>query len=297
MSGVDGAAAPGIPAGIPRDWPHAAASRLIDCPPHRWHVQSLGTGPALLLLHGAGGATQSFRALMPLLAAEGFRAIAVDLPGQGFTRAGRRDRFGLEETAADLATLANSEGWAPVAVIGHSAGGALALAMAGRLPLRALVGINAALDGFPGLAGLIFPAMARVLAAVPFTPALFARSAGNPAAVRSLLSSTGSVVGDEAVAFYTRLIADPGHVEGTLAMMAAWRLDSLLARLPSVTVPTLLLTGERDRTVPPDTSVRAAARMPDAQVVSLPGLGHLMHEEDPVATLAAVLPFLAQRCG
>jgi magnesium chelatase accessory protein len=288
---------PDGPPEVPPDWPHAAASRILDGPVHRWHVQEMGAGPALMLLHGAGGATQSFRALLPRLAAAGFRAIAVDLPGQGFTRAGRRDRSALEPTAEDLAALARAQGWNPVAAIGHSAGGALALALAERLPLRAVVGINAALDGFPGLAGLVFPAMARALTLVPFAPALFARSAGNPSSVRALLASTGSAVAEDAVALYTRLIADPAHVEGALAMMAAWRLDPLLARLPAIGVPVLLLTGDRDRTVPPATSARAAARMPDARVVSLPGLGHLMHEEDPATVLAAILPFLAQRLG
>ena len=55
------------PLTIPTDWPHRATSRRIACPPHLWHAQIAGTGPDLLLLHGAGGATHSWRNLMPLL--------------------------------------------------------------------------------------------------------------------------------------------------------------------------------------------------------------------------------------
>ena len=61
-------------------WPHAEHSRLIHVKPHRWHVQIMGQGPDLLFLHGAGGATHSWRDVLPLLAPH-YRCIAVDLPG------------------------------------------------------------------------------------------------------------------------------------------------------------------------------------------------------------------------
>ena len=73
------------------DWPHSDRSRIVDCAPHRWHVQEMGAGELILLLHGAGGATHSFRDLAPRLA-RSHRVVAIDLPGQGFTRAGGRDR-------------------------------------------------------------------------------------------------------------------------------------------------------------------------------------------------------------
>ena len=59
-------------------------SRQVMHRPHRWHIQEAGKGPLLLLIHGAGGATHSFRSLFPLLA-QTSRVVAVDLPGQGFT--------------------------------------------------------------------------------------------------------------------------------------------------------------------------------------------------------------------
>ena len=53
---------------------------MLACPPHRWHVQVLGEGPTVLLLHGAGGATHSWRGLAPLLATD-HRVVMLDLPG------------------------------------------------------------------------------------------------------------------------------------------------------------------------------------------------------------------------
>ena len=89
---------------IPAFWPYRDASRHIACKPHLWHVQDIGAGPLVLLLHGAGGATQSFRHLIPLLA-QHYRIIALDLPGQGFSVLGARARCGLDPLSDDI------EGW------------------------------------------------------------------------------------------------------------------------------------------------------------------------------------------
>lgn len=279
-------------------WPNRAASRFVDCRPHRWHVQEMGPAdaPALLLLHGAGGATHSWRDLMPALA-ETHRVIGIDLPGQGFTRAGTRQRSGLTPMAQDIAALAAHEGWRIDAIVGHSAGAALGLRLASLLDPapRAVVGLNAALESFPGPAAWAFPVMARMLALNPMVPSMFAASAGTSAAVRSLISSTGSTLDAEGLALYRAAISDPDHVEGALSMMAQWDLEALQATLPAIDVPVLLIAGEGDSAVPPATSVRAAARLPSARVEILPGLGHLAHEEDPVGVATLIAQFLTEQ--
>ena len=57
-----------IPARIPADWPMRGHSRAVHVRPHLWHVQVMGTGPLVLLLHGAGASTHTWRSLAPLLA-------------------------------------------------------------------------------------------------------------------------------------------------------------------------------------------------------------------------------------
>ena len=264
--------------------------------PHRWHVQETGTGPLILLLHGAGGSTHSFRALVPILAAS-FHVVAIDLPGQGFTQLGARHRCGLDAMAEDVLALCAHEGWQPEAIIGHSAGGALALRLSGSLLSPrghppAIIGINAALDTFQGLAGVLFPVLAKLLAAVPFTARVFSATSGTPARVSALIKGTGSELDSEGLDLYRRLVADRDHADATLLMMAQWELDGLLKSLQGLTARTLLIAGERDKTVPPDVSQKAAQQIPGASFVLLKDVGHLTHEEDPERVARHILDFL-----
>lgn len=267
-------------------WPMAEQSRFVLCRPHKWHVQEMGAGQTLLLIHGAGGATQSWRGLMPILA-QTHHVVAVDLPGQGFSLMGGRMRCGLDGMAEDLLALVLKEGWQPRAVIGHSAGAAVALRMA-ELGLDAqIIGINAALANFKGVAGWLFPALAKVLALNPLTARMFTATA-TPATVRRLIDGTGSRLDAEGLALYHRLATDRVHVDATLTMMAQWQLDGLLARLGRIAVPVDLIAGLNDKAVPPQTSRDAAAAIPTARLTELAGLGHLAHEEAPEAVLAAI---------
>lgn len=283
-----------IPARVPPDWPMREASRAVHLRPHLWHVQVMGQGPLLLLLHGAGASTHSWRALAPLLAPS-FTLVMPDLPGQGFTRQGNRQRLGLDAMAEDLAALLADQGWAPHGIIGHSAGAALALRLTEGLASKpqGVVGINAALGNFEGLPGVVFPILARLLALNPLVPSIFARLAGGEAQVKRLLSSTGSTIDPAGRRLYERLVSDPAHVDGTLAMMAQWQLDGLIARMPGIPTPTLFLTGSTDRAVPPSCSRDAAARMPQARVEEFAGLGHLIHEEAAPVIAASIRAFFS----
>lgn len=279
---------------IPDDWPRRAQSLRIRAMPNHWHVQVSGQGPDVLLLHGAGASAHSWRGLAPLLT--GYRVIAPDLPGHGFTRTAERGRLTLDAMADDLTLLCQGQGWKPAAIIGHSAGGVLALRMAELLPRApaTLVGINAALGPFEGFAGWLFPKLARLMAVSPFMPHLLSGLASNRKKVESVLASTGSQLAPGDVELYRRLLAMPQHLEGTLNMMANWQLDPILARLPQMSVPVLLMTSAGDLAVPPAVSRKAATLLPRVEYTELPGYGHLVQEEAPEAVAAVLLPWLAR---
>jgi magnesium chelatase accessory protein len=64
-------------------------------------------------------------------------------------------------------------------------------------------------------------------------------------------------------------------------MMSRWSVAELTQRLPQLSTPLVQLIGARDGTVPPSAAERVRERLPSAEVVLLPGLGHLAHEEGP----------------
>lgn len=278
-------------------WPNAELSRLVSQRPHRWHVQEAGSGPTLLFLHGAGGATHSWRDILPDLAND-YHVIAIDLPGQGFTKLGVRQRCGLDHMAEDIASLCKAQGWQPSAIIGHSAGAAIALRLSQRVhspqdQAPVVIGLNAALGNFKGVAGWLFPALAKVLALNPLASGLFVKSVSGPGRIQSLIRSTGSDLDATGMQLYERLIKDTGHVEATLTMMSQWRLDRLNDDLPTLATRTILLAATADKAVSAEVSEAAAKRLPNAQYIALPGLGHLAHEEQPAKICGMIRELLA----
>ena len=273
-----------------RDWPHRETSRFVAASSLRWHVQEMGPegAPVLLLVHGTGAATHSWRGLMPLLA-QRFRVVAPDLPGHGFTDPLPPGRLSLPGMAAALADLTAELGLAPAAAAGHSAGAAVLARMCldGRLAPRLLVALNGALKPFPGFASVLFPSMARMLFLNPVTPRLFSWTADR-AAVQRLIQGTGSRLDAAGLDLYRRLFARPAHVAGALGMMANWNLDALDRDLPRLAPRTLLVVGSEDKAIAPDTAFAVRDRLPDARVELLRGLGHLAHEEAPERVAAAI---------
>ncbi|WP_341892709.1 alpha/beta fold hydrolase BchO [Variovorax sp. YR752] len=274
-----------------RDWPNHEASRFVEAGGLRWHLQCAGdpSHPTVVLLHGTGATTHSWRDLLPLLA-ERCRVISPDLPGHGFSGwPADRAAFTLPGMARAVAALLREARVAPDLIVGHSAGAAVAVQMCleGLAAPRAALGLNAALLPLPGVAGAVFSPMARTLVLNPLVPRLFSWSAGWPGMLERLLDGTGSSIEPRGRELYRRVVASPPHVAAALAMMAGWDLAVLARRLPQLTTPLHLIVGERDRTLPPDLAWQAASRIPGAAVTVLPALGHLAHEEQPqrVATL------------
>lgn len=262
-------------------WPHAAHSRLIRVRPHIWHVQEMGQGNTVLLLHGTSGSTHSWRDVMTDLAQD-HHVIAVDLPGHGQTRLGSRHRSSLGAMAQDLQSLIDDQRWNISAVQAHSAGAALGLRLLQASNTAVpLVGINPALSPFRGLSGLLFPMAARMMAMTPLVGDLIGRRLARSGQVDALIGNTGSTLSPDGLDLYRRLFKVPHHIDGTLLMMAQWKLEGLMADLPKITVPCTFLIGENDKAVPPGSVKDAARLLPNAVVQTYPGYGHLLHEEAP----------------
>jgi len=264
------------------DWPNREASRFVTAGGLHWHVQVMGSGPVLLLLHGTAAATHSWRALGPLLA-QHYTVVAPDLPGHGFTSAPSGHRLSLPGMARAVAELLAAMDIRPDLVAGHSAGAAilLRLALDGAIAPRAVIGLNAALLPLGERHAEFFTSAARLLVGLPFVPRLFAWRASQTAVAERLLRDTGSRIEPRGVALYARLFRHAGHIGAALRMMANWDLKPLLRDLPRLAPELLLVVGEDDKAVPPAQAERVRAILPAARILRLPGLGHLAHEEAP----------------
>jgi magnesium chelatase accessory protein len=278
-----------------RDWPNRESSRFVRAGGFSWHVQEMGSGPVLLLLHGTGASTHSWRALAPALATR-FRVVAMDLPGHGLTEAPASARMSLPGMAGAVRSLVQGLDVRPALVAGHSAGAAVALRMVldGAIAPRGVVALNGALKPFGGPAGQVFSPLAKLLTGLPLLPGLFSWRARQASVVEKLLAGTGSTIDAEGVRLYARLMQDPRHTGAALAMMARWDLRPLVADLPRLAVPLLLVVGENDRAISPSVSDEVARMLPGARVQRMPGLGHLSHEEDPAGTAALIAAFATE---
>jgi magnesium chelatase accessory protein len=272
------------------DWPNRTASRFVKVGGLSWHVQIMGEGPTIVLAHGTGAATHSFRELMPILARD-FTVVAADLPGHGFTGAPASYRMNLPDMATAYADLLRTLGVAPVLAVGHSAGAAILARMVldGGIAPAALVALNGALLPIPGMSGQIFSGVAKLLAMVPAVPWFFSWHAGDPATVARTIGGTGSTLDAAGLKYYGRLLGDQAHVGNVLAMMANWDLEPLQRDLPSLRTQLVLVAADGDRAVPLKVSQKVQALVPSARIIVQNGYGHLSHEEAPAETAALIL--------
>ncbi|MFO1160361.1 MAG: alpha/beta fold hydrolase BchO [Reyranellaceae bacterium] len=272
------------------DWPLREASRFVEASGLSWHVQRLGAGPACLLLHGTGGASHSWRDVAPLLAPH-LDLVIPDLPGHGFTQALPARRLSLPGMAEALADLLDTLQVVPSLVVGHSAGAALLarLCIDGRMAPRALVSFNGALRAFRGIAAPLYGPLARLLVLNPLVPRLFAQSAASRSRVERLIRQTGSTIDARGLDLYARLLANPAHVAGALGMMAGWDLPALERALPRLATRLVMVACSDDGAVPATDAFAVRDAVPDAEVIFLRHLGHLMHEERPDLAAEIVL--------
>jgi magnesium chelatase accessory protein len=278
-------------------WPNRDASRFVTASRIRWHVQVMGSGPALLLIHGTGASSHSWGSVAPILARQ-FKVVVPDLPGHGFTQLPGQDKLSLPGMAKAVADLMQALDVSPEIGAGHSAGAAILIRMTidRLISPRCLVSVNGALMPLGGFAGQLFSPLAKILALNPVLPRVVAWRARSPTAVENLLRGTGSESPKAFVDIYARLFRTPSHVAGALGMMACWDLTSFSRDLPKLETPLVLVAADNDQTIAPKDALRAAALVQNSRVESIPGLGHLCHEERP-DLVAAIIESAAFRNG
>jgi magnesium chelatase accessory protein len=264
-------------------WPHHEASRFVLASGIRWHVQGMGQGPPMLLVHGTGASTHSWRNVMPLLARR-YSVTAIDLPGHAFTDPLSPARTSIEGMSAALAALLQTMQVSPAYCVGHSAGAVILCKMAldQHICPRRIVSVNGAFLPLGGAASRVFAPVLRLLANNAGVARLVAPGAHRArAAVTRLIARTGSTLDEEGIELYARLVSKSRHVAGALRMMGNWSLHGFQKSLSEIAVPMTLIVGGNDLMVPPRQAALVQRTARHASVSCLPGLGHLAHEEKP----------------
>ncbi len=252
-----------------------------------------GSGPAMVFLHGRGHAAPLWFAYLTAFS-RGHRVLALDLPGFGHSsapelavRSGEDGvRFFTEPVEELLGTLAPG----PMTVVGHSLGGlvALELALRGRVPVERLVLVDSM-----GLG----PEMGRT-SRLFFRagPERLARSLG-PWAFGRMLPMPNTPLGQRLGAVEYELMAVPGgrpeaaRAFNTLVPLVG-EVFHRAGALAQVKVPTLLVWGERDETVPVGMGEAASKVLPNSRLLRLP-VGHSPHLDRPDLVYPALTSFLA----
>ena len=208
--------------------------------------------------------------------------MALDLPGHGFSGIPPFGRSTLDAITDGVTQLLTDLKLTPSHIVGHSAGAAIAVQLAARTMISTPVTcINAAFGNFSGMAGIMFPYIAKLAAIAPFSSSFIAQMAQDTNRVGNLMDSTGSKLSADQLRGYQFLFQRKQHVQGTLQLMADWNLDSFLSKLTLVQNQIQFVTGKNDLTVPPSVSQDWAKRIKTATILEYEGYGHLIHEEAP----------------
>lgn len=256
---------------------------------------AFGQGPPVVLLHGMAATKLSYLPLLPALA-DRHRVIVPDLPGHGESSKPRA-RYTPRYFARVIRALFDEMGVEDAAVVGNSMGGRIALEVATGYPDR----VNSLILLDPAAAGVPFPLYARLLGLLPTGVGAIPvpwRKRIVVTAIRQMFANPDRLPRAGYLAAADEFIRIYRKGRARIALLAAMR--GLIADEPQafwqrarqIDVPTLILWGREDRLVPVGLGHRLANTIRDAELVVLPGVGHVPQFELPEETRRLVLRFL-----
>ncbi len=259
------------------------------------HVEVSGKGEPILLIHGFGGSTFSWRETLPFLA-ETHRVIALDLFGFGYTERPRRlqhySRRGQLDLILGVLDHLNID---RAHVIGHSYGGGLAMTLAAEYPERVASLV---------LADTTAPNWAisrrRNVAEISPLTWLFVRGyALRPKLIRKALQRSwfdDSLVTDEVVEGYLKRLRIQGAARAYrgLTVPMGQETNERLVLVQDLTQPVLVIWGADDELIPVAEGELAANQMRDSRFVTIDDCGHSPMEEHPETFVHLVNDFLKE---
>lgn len=256
--------------------------------------RAAGDAPDLVLIHGASGSTRDMTFSLAPRLAETYRVIVFDRPGLGYTDRINRTGATITQQADLLQKAAAQLGAEKPVVLGHSYGGAVALAWAVTRPdhIAALVDVSGAAEPWEG--GISFyyrllssPVLGPLV--IPFLTA-YVDDSRVEEAVREIFAPQDPP--DGYVDYIGTGLTLRRHSLRANALQRAnllSEIEALHTRYGEISVPVEIVHGTADTTVPLSVhSVPLADQVPDAHLTRLEGIGHMPHHADEDAVVAAI---------
>lgn len=254
---------------------------------HTLSWRERGEGPALVLIHGIGGSSESWAPLFAHFAGR-LRVIAWDAPGYGASDLLPEGACTATGYARCLAALLEARGIGTAHIVAHSIGAPVAAALARERPgLVASLALVHPVTGFGGLPAEKRQELraARLADIEGMTMAAFGK-----VRAPAILGGRADAAVAEEVARIIATIPEAGY----RAMVEVMASSDLAADLPALAMPALVLAGADDGVAPPASVGAIADALPDAGYEAFPGIGHYMPLEDPQTLASRLERFLAR---
>ena len=267
------------------------AAELLDVGGQAVHVEQSGAGEPIVLLHGFGESTYSWRLVAPELASR-HRVIAIDLNGFGYTERLRDPAaYTIDGQMRLVLGVLDRLGVERAHFVGHSYGGGLTLWIAAHHPerVRSMALVDSTLPRYSATR------RSRAANLRPLTYVYLRTVAMRPGYVQKSLRAS---YGDDALATaeVSRAYLDRLRIEGIddayYGLMAKNGAPSPEVDLATIRAPALVVWGRDDELTSVANGERFAAGLPDARLAVIPDCGHSPMEERPRELLAELLPFL-----
>lgn len=284
---------------LPRESLASEGGEFIQVGDLEVYIQRTGEGePPLVLLHGFGASLFSWREVIHPLAENAF-VVAYDRPGFGLTERPlppypqEESPYSTPAQVELVVDLMDSLNIEEAVLVGNSAGGTIALQTALEHPDRitALVLLSPAVYEGGGT-----PAFVKPLFQLPQIQRLGPLFARNIRTWGQRLLETAwhdpARITQDIYDGYTRPLQVENWDRALWELVLASEQPDLASRMEELSLPVLVITGDDDRVVPTENSIRLAGEIPGAELVVLPGCGHVPQEECPQAFLDAVMAFL-----
>lgn len=262
---------------------HAQHSRFVTVDDVRIHYQEFGdaNAPPMILIHGYTASAYVWKTAAPMLANAGFRIIAVDLVGYGYTEKPRWFEYSITAQARCLERFMNRLGIGSATVVGSSYGGAVAATLALDYPERVkklvLVSavINDDLQSHPVLKLASIPLVGEVITPFLADSRMFLRFRMHGTFSRA----NRHMITDERIDSIRRpLFAADGH-HSLLATSRNWHAARIEQDANLINQPTLIIWGEEDTVIPVSDGHKLHDAILHSRLVVLKDCGHVPHEE------------------